>query len=119
MTIKVGDKVEIIKEHSNYKGKVGIVVSYEAGKSASVFFNYTDFTFYIEDVKLVEIATYVPVPKFKIGDVVYDTEINIKYIILEERRDDLRYRCWAVNTDVFMFEKELTREVVTEETKDE
>ena len=50
----------------------------------------------------------------------YDKGGN-KYLILEEREDNLAYHCWAYtpNADLFRFEDELTREVVTEEITDD
>ena len=63
-------------------------------------------------LELVETATYAPLPKFRIGDVVYDRKMIItnKYLILEERTDDFKYHCWSYvyGTDEFMFEEELT-----------
>lgn len=118
--IKVGDKVKIIGKYSVNEGKEGIVVSVYEG-SIKVFTAITDYSFSENELELVEVAHYVPVPKFHIGDFVYNTKTTNKYIILEERENDLCYHCWsyADDIDLFRLEEELTREVVTEETQDE
>lgn len=110
MTIKVGDKVKIVGKYSYNEGKEGIVVSvYE--DSIKVFTAITDYSFSENELELLEVAQYIPVPKFKIGDIVYGKG-GKKYLILEEREDNLAYHCWSYtfNTDVFMLEEELTKE---------
>lgn len=109
MTIKVGDKVRV-KNYSDYIGKVGIVFKVpDKGHYGRIAFDGWDYIAFLEnDVELVEVAHYVPVPKFKIGDVVYDKN-GKKYLILKDREHDLCYRCWsyANDTDVVMLEDEL------------
>ena len=81
MTIKVGDKVRIIREYSVDRDKIGIVVIIPTKEADGRVFidRYTNW--YIEreqpieqQLELVEVAHYIPVPKFHFGDVVYDTE---------------------------------------------
>ena len=125
MTIKIGDKVRWIGGYDKEKlGKICIFLG-DANNIASST-EYVDVWMLGEKgehewvekksmydyLELVETATYVPLPKFRIGDVVYDRKIIItnKYLILEERTDDFKYHCWsyANGTDEFMFEEELT-----------
>lgn len=122
MTIKLGDKVRVTNEYSNYIGKVGIVFRVPTiDVYGRIGFDDGDYCSFSKiDVELVEVANYVPVPKFKIGDVVYDKN-GKKYLILEEREDDLFYHCWAYanDNDFFREEKELTLEEPKEQPKDE
>jgi len=122
MTIKIGDKVRWISGYDKEKlGKIGIFLGDAKNRASST--EYVDVWMQGEHewvekksmydyLELVETATYVPLPKFRIGDVVYDRKIIItnKYLILEERTDDFKYHCWsyANGTDEFMFEEELT-----------
>jgi len=122
MTIKIGDKVRWIGGYDKEKlGKICIFLG-DANNIASST-EYVDVWMQGEHewvekksmydyLELVETATYAPLPKFRIGDVVYDRKIIItnKYLILEERTDDFKYHCWsyANGTDEFMFEEELT-----------
>jgi hypothetical protein len=122
MTIKIGDKVRWIGDYDKEKlGKIGIFLGDAKNRASST--EYVDVWMQGEHewvekksmydyLELVETATYVPLPKFRIGDVVYDRKIIItnKYLILEERTDDFKYHCWsyANGTDEFMFEEELT-----------
>lgn len=123
MTIKIGDKVRWICDHDKEKlGKIGIFLGDAKNTASST--EYVDVWMLGEKgehkwvgkesiynyLELVETATYVTLPKFCIGDVVYDRKMINKYLILEERKDDFRYHCWsyANDTDEFMFEEELT-----------
>ena len=123
MTIKIGDKVRWIGGYDKERlGKICIFLGDAKNTASST--EYVDVWMLGEKgehewvekksiydyLELVEIATYVALPKFRIGDVVYDRQIINKYLILEERKDDFRYHCWsyANGTDEFMFEEELT-----------
>lgn len=120
MTIKVGDKVKCVNEYSSKFGKIGIVVKIKNLTDIIVYFEVTEWQINLNDLELVEIAHYVPVPKFKIGDIVYDKN-GKKYLILEDRENDLSYHCWfyANYIDVGMDEEELTLEEPKEQPKDE
>lgn len=117
--MKIGDKVKITGKYSYNEGKEGIVVGVNEA-IIKVFTGIADYLFSENELELVEVAHYIPVPKFKIGDIVEDKGGN-KYLILEEREDNLAYHCWAYtpNADLFRFEDELTREVLTEEITDD
>ena len=108
MTIKLGDKVRIVSIYSGYNDRVGIVWGLVA-KKVRICFDDGDYILVDEEeLELAEVAHYVPVPKFKVGDVVYDKN-GKKYLILKEREHDLCYHCWAYanDTDVVMLEEEL------------
>jgi hypothetical protein len=50
--------------------------------------------YFVEDeyIKLIATAKYIPIPKFKRGDIVFNKEKEL--IILEERTENLTYLCY-------------------------
>lgn len=105
MEIKVGDKVRVIRAYATYKGKVGIVASLPKSEEiyGRVFFEdgndeFIRYTQELEEqIELVEVANYVPVPKHHKGDIrlVKDDGTFTEVIILENRNEELKYKCYG------------------------
>lgn len=108
--MKIGDKVKVIREYSPYKGIVGIVF----GKYKEDFrvidedMNIGQYSSFNEgDLELVEEATYIPVPKFHIGDIVYYEPSYykghiLKGIIITERSDNMYYLVSDIGDDAWL-----------------
>lgn len=107
MEIKVGDKVRIIKDYPSENGKFGIVVIIPTeDKDGHVFIDrYTncriDWETPIEQqIELVEVAHYIPVPKHHKGDIrwVKENAERVGYkevVVLGNRDSDLQYKCYG------------------------
>jgi hypothetical protein len=99
--VKKGDIVTITNKYSSSYEKECIFLGYaETGKTKYLVLAYEKEDGQIdtawekeEYVKLLETAKYTPVPKFKVGDIVYYQEV--KLMVLEERNEGLYYSCYC------------------------